>query len=303
MTNVINQVIMLTIIMGVGFYSRKKAFINKEVSKGLSDILMNVTLPMLIISSFNFDYSKELANNIKWMVAYSILAHVILIIMSKLFFCKFNKNKRSILRFICIFSNYGFMGYPILESLYGKVSIFYASIYGIAFNVFSLSYGIVLLTGKKDSDAFKNVITHPGIISVFIGLILFLFSIKLPICIGKAINIVGDMTVPLSMIIIGAMLADANFKEVFSDFSLYYLCMVRLIVIPFLTLLLLKTLNINKLILNILVILQAMPGAAITGVFAEKYNADTVLASKAVFITTLFSIITIPLIATILSVI
>jgi malate permease and related proteins len=294
--DVVNQVLILFIVIIIGIIAKKKNYLSKEVNKGLSDILLNITLPLLVVSSFTAKYSKDMFINIGKVFIFSMLINIILIVLSKIIFSKFPKNERNILKFATVFSNCGFMGFPVLESLYGKTAVFYGSIFNITFNLFMFTYGIMLFTSKKDIINFKRILINPVIICTGIGLLIFRFSIKLPIPIDKTINMVGSMTTPLSMLIIGAMLADINIKEAVLGYKVYLVSLLRLIIAPIITLLILKLLSVDGLILNVLVVIQSMPSAATAAVFTEKYGGDESLTSRCILMTTVFSIITIPLI-------
>ncbi|MTK12572.1 MAG: AEC family transporter [Clostridiaceae bacterium] len=292
--NIINQVIILSLIMIVGVYARKKDILSKEASKSFSNFLTNITLPCLLISSFNYSYSQDMIVKARIMFAYSIIIHIVLILVSKVLTFKYPESSKKVLRFATIFSNCGFMGYPVLESLFGKIGIFYGAIFNIPFNIFMFSIGIMIYTGKKDLKALKEVLVNPAIIATVLGLIIFSFSIKLPYSLFTAMSIVGSMTTPLSMIIVGAMLSEIRVKDIFSGTLVYYVSFLRLIAVPFLTLGILKLLNADKLLMQIAVIIEAMPAAVLASVLAEKYGADTALASRSVFISTIISMITIP---------
>lgn len=292
--NIINQVIILSLIMIVGVYARKKDILSKEASKSFSNFLTNITLPCLLISSFNYTYSQDMISKARIMFVYSIIIHIILIFVSRILTFKYPENSKKVLRFATIFSNCGFMGYPVLESLFGKIGIFYGAIFNIPFNIFMFSIGIMIYTGKKDLKTLKEVLVNPAIIATILGLIIFSFSIKLPYPVFTAMSIVGSMTTPLSMIIVGAMLSEIKLKDIFSGTLVYYASFLRLIAVPFLTLGILKLLNADKLLMQIAVIIEAMPAAVLASVLAEKYGADTALASRSVFISTIISMITIP---------
>lgn len=282
--------------MIVGVYARKKDILSKEASKSFSNFLTNVTLPCLLISSFNYSYSQDMIEKARIMFAYSIIIHIVLILVSRVLTFKYPENSKKVLRFATIFSNCGFMGYPVLESLFGKIGIFYGAIFNIPFNIFMFSIGIMIYTGKKDLKTLKEVLVNSAIIATILGLIIFSFSIKLPYPLFTAMSIVGSMTTPLSMIIVGAMLSEIRVKDIFSGTLVYYVSFLRLIAVPFLTLGILKLLNADKLLMQIAVIIEAMPAAVLASVLAEKYGADTALASRSVFISTIISMITIPFI-------
>lgn len=294
--NIINQVIILFLIMLVGIYARKKQILNEETDKKLSDFLLNITLPCLILSSFNYEFSQEMLVNAKLIFMYSVIIHFALIFISGIFAYKFEERSKKVLRFATIFSNCGFMGYPVLEGLFGKIGVFYGSIFNIPFNLFMLSYGTMLYTGKKDIRTLKAALKHPGIIATVLGILMFTFSISIPSPLYKALSSVGSMTTPLSMIIVGSMLAEIKFKEIFSGFLVYYASFMRLIIAPLVTIIILKLLHADRLLFQISLTIETMPVAVIATVLAEKYGADTKLASRCIFISTIISMITIPII-------
>ena len=292
----VNQVMVLFIIMMVGFYAKKKKFLNNTVDKGLSELLINITLPFMIVTSFNIKYEAAMVNNAQKILLYSFLIHISLIFISKILFFKFPSNKQQVFRFITIFCNVGFMGYPVLESIYGGIGVFYAAIFNIPFNLLVWTVGVMLYTGEKDFKSMRKAMANPALIAVFIGLILFVFSIRLPVPIETSLKLVGSTTTPISMIIIGSMLAEMQFKNIFSDASIYYATFVRLLIVPMIIYVVLKFLKVDEFLLNICVILQAMPAAVTTAIIAEKYGGDSLLASQCVFITTIISVITIPIV-------
>lgn len=292
--NVINQVIMLTLMMIVGVILRKIRIITDDVSKGLSGILMNVALPSTILYSFNAKFSPSVLNNAIMILLYSIIIHIILIILSKLAYFKFEDSKKKIFTFATVFSNCGFVGYPVIQGIYGSIGVFYTSIFTIPFNILMFSYGVLIFTGKGDLKSIRKKLTNMPTICIFLGIIIFLFSIKLPSPLLSTLNSMGNMTTPISMIIVGAMLADVKLKDVFRGFNIYYFNFIKLILAPALAFIVLMLLNADKTILRICVILVAMPTASLLGVFADQYNGDKVTASKSVFLATVFSIITIP---------
>lgn len=299
-SKIVSQVFILFLVMLTGFYARKKNFVNGEVVKGLSNLLLNITLPMLIISSFEMKYSTKLIHNSIFIVIFTAAALVCMIVVSKLLFYKYPDKQQRILRFCMIFSNCGFMGYPVMESIMGKVGVFYASVAGIAFNSIQFSIGVMIFTGKKDKDGLKDVFLNPALISVVIGLIIFIFSIKLPMVVSKTLSQVGGMTTPLSMIIVGAILAETKIKDALLDFKLYYSAFTALIIAPLIAFAVTKVFGMNKTVIEVVTILVAMPTASITPIFAEKYGGDKELASKCVFLSTILSLITIPLVISVI---
>ncbi|MEY7999511.1 AEC family transporter [Clostridium sp. Mt-5] len=298
--NVINQVIILSLMMVVGVFARKKDIITKETEESLSDFLLKITLPAMLLTSFNYNYSEKMVENAETIFIYSAILQAGLILFSIVLTLK-NKNEvKKVLRFIIIFSNSGFMGYPVLAGIFGKVGIFYGAIFNIPYNIFMFSIGIMIYTGKSDLRTIKKVVLNPAIITTVIGFLMFLFSVKMPYTLYMAASTVGSMTTPLSMIIVGTMLAEVKFKDVFSGFMVYYGCFLRLILAPVFTVIILKILHVENLIIQICAIIEAMPAAVVASIFAQKYRADAQLAARIVFMSTIISMFTIPLVTVIL---
>ena len=297
---VINQILSLVFMMIIGVVLRKKNIITDEVNRGLVNILMNITLPCLIISSFNFDFSTEMFKNAEVMFVYALLAEVLLILVSQLLYLKIDLSKRYIFKFSTIFSNCGFIGYPLMLGLFGKTGVFFTSIFGIPFNLLMFSYGIMLFTKEADFRIIVRNLVNPPLISTTIGIVIFFFSIKLPIFLQTAFEITGNMTTPISMFIIGAMLADVGLKAVVGSLDVYYLSFMKLILAPLLTYGFLRLVTTNELLIQSIVILIAMPTATLVGVFAERFDGNRNAASRCAFVTTVLSIFTIPAVISIL---
>lgn len=299
-TDIVSEVVVLFMIMATGYYARRKNIINATVNRGITELILNVTLPLMILVSFTFEFNQEMLATAGRLLLASFGLHVAIYFGSGLFYRRHPQETRSVLRFMTTFSNCAFMGYPVLQSLYGKIGIFYASIFGVPFTIALWSLGVMLFTGEKGIQALKKGIFNPGVLSVVAGLIIFIGSLKLPAPLLKACDLVGSTTTPLSMIVIGSTLADTRLRELFSGLAVYYASAVRLLVVPLLVLAVLTLLGIKGMVLGICVISMAMPAAANTAMFAEKFDGDTKLASRCIFLSTALSLFTIPLVIAIL---
>ncbi len=293
---VIMQVMVLFLIMAVGVVVRRAKILTDEVNRGLADLLLYVTLPFMIIISFQLEFSKEMLINALLLFVITMGIHFIAVFLGKALFRKAPVDKNKVLRFATVFSNCAFMGFPILDSVYGKIGVFYGSIYVVSFGLFLWTYGIILFTNERDWRIIKRALRNPGILAVGLGVILFYFSIRLPEPIYRMFNMVGSTTTPLSMLIVGARLADTKLKEVVADASVYYITLIRLIVIPLATFFLLRLTALDPIVIGVCVMATAMPVAANATIFAEKYGANPQFASRCVFVSTILSVITIPLI-------
>lgn len=292
----VNQVLILSIMMVIGIYARKKGFIDDKVENGLSALLINITLPLMIINSFSLEFDKAIMRNAVKIFLYSIVIHMILLILSKYIYIKADDRKKPLLIFTTAFSNCAFMGYPVLSSIFGDIGVFYASIFTMVFTALVWTLGVSLFTGKISmKEATKSILKNPSIWAVVIGIIIFIGQIKLPYAISQTIKSVGGITTPISMIIIGSMLCGSNIKDMLGDFNLYYLSLVRLVIVPIVTYFVMTMFNIDSMLVAICTLLVAMPGAVVGPVIALSSGGDGKYGSQCIFITTLLSVITIPL--------
>lgn len=291
---IINQVTILFLLMMIGFYTAKRRILTQTMLKGFSSFLLNVSLPAMIITAFHMEFSRDMLRDGGLVFLISTALHLFTLLGSSFLFRRYPPEKEKILRMVMIFSNCGFMGFPILDSIYGKTSVFFGSIYVVVFNVFLWTAGVTLFTGVKDFRSIKTALKNPGILAIGVGLPIFLFSLPIPAPVYTTLDIVGSMTTPLAMIIVGSLLADLKLKEVFAEPSIYYATLLRLIFLPLLTMGIMRLLGFGGLVLQVMVTIMAMPAATTTVILAEKYGSNPEYASRIVFISTILSMITIP---------
>ncbi len=274
--------------------------INAEVSS----LVINVCLPAFIISSMAFDFSLEVLINSGMLVFLSFSIYGVSILLAKLLNKALGMKgaARDVYEYVAVFSNCGFMGYPVLHAAFGDEAVFYAAIYNLSFSTLVWSYGVFIMQRSHREDAVKRSVLsimksaiNPAMIAVFTGFMLFLTGIKLPGPIYQTIKMIGSATTPLSMMFIGFILADVHPKELLSDWQDYLLTFHRLILLPLLVYFTLTALGMSGMTLIIPVVIAAMPAAANSAIIASRYKSDYRLASKLIFITTLFSIISIPI--------
>lgn len=292
-TIIINQVTILFLLILIGFIIRKLNILTLELNRGLSDFLLYVTLPFSIIVSFNIPFSKTMFSNAGIVLLISLAIHIFAIFISKFLFFNYPPGANKVLRAAAIFSNCGFMGFPILTGIYGTQGIFYGSFYVLTFNILIWTVGVRIFTGNKETTLWKQAI-NPPVFAVVAGLILFVFSLKLPAPIFKTLEMVGSMTTPLSMIIIGSLLTEIKLSKAFTGLSIFYVSAIRLLVLPLIVIFFSALFGIRGIVLGVPALATAMPIGALVAIFAEKYGADALLASRAVFLSTLLSMITIP---------
>lgn len=300
--NIFTQVAVLFIIILVGYFVRKKGLLDEASTSKLSSLVMNIFLPAMIITAMQIQFDKEMIPKILSLLFVSMVmfgVSTIVAFLLKLFIK--SDSKLGIFQYALVFSNSGFMGYPVVEAVLGKGAIFYAAIFNLPFNFLCFTLGVYFLSKGNSNAKFsiKSMI-NPSMIAVFIGLALFITGTELPVFINQPLELLGDVTTPLSMIVIGSMLAGSSAMECFKRFDMYMLAILRLVAIPVLVFLVLRPFSFDSVVMAIPVVIAAMPSAANTAIMANEYGADVALASQAVFFTTLFSVVSIPLISVLL---
>ena len=294
-------VLTLFILILVGWTVRRIGIFTDEVTTGVSSFLVNVALPALVIDSMQLPYDPSLAREGMTVAliggVYYIAAVAFALVFPRLIRARLDE--RSVFSFLVIFANTGFMGYPVVNAIWGEEAIFLAAIYNLLFSFLLFTVGILIISGAGTGwrAISPRLLFSPGIVSVGIGLALFFLSVELPQVIGGPITMLGDLTTPLSMVVIGALLARLDARAIFGNLRVYAYAGVRLLVMPLATLAVLRLFVDDPLILGVLVIMAGMPGATNAALFAEEYGVNPELASQSVFITTLFCVVTIPLIA------
>lgn len=301
--NVFNQILVLFLIVLVGAAARRFNAVGEQFNKYLNDFILKISIPAQILSSMRMKYSTQMLENAAITFVISVVAFGLSIGFAYFvtWALRIKDDRKNIFRFMLIFSNVGFMGYPVTRSIFGSGGIFYASIFNLTFTLVVWTAGVIIINGgrKGNSISFRNVI-NPGTISIAIGLFLFISSINLPSPILDSIDMLGNTATPLSMILIGFMLGNLSIKQAFSSPMVFLISLLRLIVIPLIFMAILKPFVKDSLIMGVSVIMTAMPAASIMQIFTGKYGGDEYISSQCIFISTLLSMFTIPFIALLL---
>ncbi len=296
-SGIINSIIILAVIIFIGFVIAKLNVVTENGASVISNLVIKVTFPILILISMQKSFSRELFNNSIGLIALSVAIYAVLIclvtILGKV--SSLHMDKLKILQFLIVFGNVSFTGFPVVSAIYEDVGIFYASCFNMFYNLLLFSYGIMLLDRKSSKLDLKKLF-NPGLIATIIGFILFLTSIKLPYVIYRPLEWVGDMTIPLALLVVGNSLARIKFKDLLKEPIIWLYSIGRLIIFPCILLVILKKLGFNNYMLVIPVVLIATPAASTAGAFAKTYGGDELLANKCIVLSNFLSFITIPLI-------
>ncbi|MGX7024493.1 AEC family transporter [Vagococcus hydrophili] len=298
-TLILEQNVMLFIYLAIGYFLAKIGKISEQGLKEAGFFLSNFALTCAIFNSFQTPYTDEKFKLIKDSLLVALILIIFLIILSfilaKLF--KINPENKETWRACCIFSNILFIGIPIVDSLYGEIGLIVLVSFNTIFNLFLFSVGESIFSGTL-IVSFKKVMKTPAILSMILGMLFFLLDIKLPIFIGTPVKTIAAFTAPLAMIVNGAMFYGTSFKKLIKNKDILLFCLVRLVCIPILAMLIFKPFVSNEMVFALLVLVAAMPSGSLNSVFAQMYQGKGQLASNYIIISTLISLITVPLMIT-----
>jgi hypothetical protein len=210
------------------------------------------------------------------------------------------EDEKGACKVMSIFNNIGFMGYPVIAAAYGNSALLYAAVFTMIFNVLVYTYGIqtIRMDEKKGGFHLKSII-NPGVISSLIALVLYVTQLPMPQFIKSTASGLSNLTGPISMMIIGVSLTRISVKDLFLDLRLLVYSFVKLLVVPILGTLLVKQFVSNQMLCQVCMVMLATPVASMTAMLAQQYQGNQMLVSKGVALTTVLSVVTIPLVSAI----
>lgn len=307
MTVLVNQLIQLFLIICIGYLVFKIGILNEQVNKHINSLVINITMPFMIVSSVlsmtNRPDSSTIASlfavSMGFFIVMPVLAFIIVKIMLKTMHIV--KARQGLYMFMMIFSNVGFMGMPILQAACGEdgpTAVFYAAVLNIFFNLAVFTYGVIMIgygDTVKTTLKMKDLLS-PGILCSVIAIIIYALNIHFPSTIENVIDTVGDLTSPLAMILVGSTLASIRLKDVFNEWRIYVFCIIKQFILPILLYPIFRLCISDDLLFNVMFIESLMPIANIALMLATEHELDYKFVSKTIFISTLMSLVSIPLV-------
>ena len=329
-SKIIFEVAILFIMMLPGVILKKTGLASEGLGKGISNLVLYVAQPALIFLAYMLPYDEQVLINSIYVFAFSVLAHVIFTTVALSMYKKSPDNMRRMLRFATIFANAAFMGVPLIKAVFEEMypgATLYASIYNITFNLFLWSIGVYICTDDRDEDGDGvtdgdvktdyhevrtlkkttvspvKVLLHPVTIAAALGLMFFILKIPHVILeteiVYKPLSMLGDLVAPLAMLVIGLRLPDIDFHGFLKDRNMYLFLLLRHLALPLSLIIIFKIfalfVTLNPAVELVVIVLAAAPAASSATMFAEKYDCDTRYVSRLVTVSTLLSVLTMPL--------
>ncbi len=284
------QVLIMFLLSGIGFLMFRTKKISMDGSKSIGNILIFLSLPCVIINGFQVERTTDTLTGLGLSALAAAVILAVCIVVSRLFF-----KKDPIAGFASAFSNPGFFGVPLIVSSLSQGAVFYVAAFIAFLNLLQWTYGVAIMTGEKKGLSFKKVITAPFMIAIMIGLFFFLSGLKMPEMAKSVVSFIANLNTPLAMFTVGIYLAQTDLPAMIRRGKLYAVSVVRLLVIPAISLLLLSLIPASQMDLKLAILIAvACPVGSNVAVYAQLHNKNYTYAVETVVISTLLSIITIP---------
>lgn len=298
----LQQMFVLFLLMMVGVACRKTGLMDDRISKGMSGMVVNFASPaFLITAGMNSDDVVPNKLLIQCIIACVLVyAAIILIAIALPHILRIKKSSFGTYRVLTIFSNIGFMGFPIISATYGSVGLIYAAFFNFAFNLLIYTYGIQVMQSSSDNGgetyrfSLKKLV-NPGVAAVFIALFLYISRVNVPVPIADAVTHIGRLTVPMSMMVIGYSLSGMRLNTLITDYKLLLFALIKQFIIPIIGIPILKLFIQDPTLLGVCFIMISTPSATMCAMIAQLYGGDDETASKAIALTTLISVLSIPI--------
>ncbi len=308
---VVNSVMTMIILLIPGIIFERFRLVPENFTKGLTNFTLYIAQPFLIINSFLRTFDPSILQSLAIDILLGIIGYGIGFVVVCLFFRKMSVDKKGVLRFMIMFTNAGFMGLPILKSIFGEqgdVAVMFATGVIVCHNILTWTIGVRLISPAERGKGFKSFI-NPGVIACLIGVVLFVTSAAsfMPKFVLDVSSQLSGLATPLAMYIVGAHLAHFDFKTFFKSWQLSFAVLLRLFVLPaiiFGVFYLIKLANLfpnNSMLFAVPFLQFCMPSASVTTMMAQRYGGDPVYASAGVSVTTLLSMVSIPIMSLLLA--
>ena len=290
------QVLVLFVFIGIGFIIGKAKLLDTSASKGITNIVLYVVVPANIIVSFQGEFFGNKISVFALVVLITVILHVINIVIAKLFSKDADAKKKNIMQFAAVFSNCGFIGYPLMSAILGPTGVLYGSAFVVTSIVLIWVYGVYMITGDKRNLSIRLALFNPGVIGVAVAVILSLLGIKLSSFTMSTLSSLASLNTPLPMMIIGYQMSKARFDSLLRHSGFWFSSLLRLVIFPLLSIIVVLLFPIPFTAALAVVIGSATPAASIAGMFAERYGGNTEFTSSLITAQTALSILTMPII-------
>ena len=290
----LKQIAIMALLIAVGWVLRRKNFLSEQGTKELGAILLRIIIPCVIVKSYIVPYSRERLLELALSAGLALLGFIAAMLIAYAVYGK----RRRIENFAAAFCNAGFIGIPLAQAAIGEDGGFYVAASVALLNLFQWTYGVYIMTDRRDAIRAKTIATNPVVIAIVVGVVLFVGRIPVPEILTSTLGYIAGMNTPVAMILMGTYLARVSWRELL-DRRAYSCVLLRLVVIPAVVLVLFWLLPVsNTAVVMAVFLAAATPVGANICVFAQQYNSDYPFSVVTVCLSTVLSVVTVPLLST-----
>ena len=293
---IFHQLLKMLIILLVGIFCCRIGLVSSEGSRTISNLLLLVVNPCLIITVYQTDYDPALVTGLLVSFAAAFASHFLAILIARLLIRKGSSREFSLERYAVVYSNCGFIGIPLIGSVLGSEGVFYLTAYMAVFNILTWTHGLSLMKGSFELRHLKEGLTSPMVVATLIAMALFFARIRLPETVFDSMDYLAGMNTPLAMMVAGFSVAHSNLKKICTNVRLYYVAVLKLLVVPLIALVILHFLPLDTTVAYTTLIATACPTATTITMMCIRFGRDHAYASEMFSFTTVLSILTIPVV-------
>ena len=287
----LRQIAIMALLMAVGILLSRRGFLSPQGTKDLGAILLRIIIPCVIVKSYITTYSRERLLELALSAGLALVAFILAMGIAYLVYGK----RRRIENFAAAFCNAGFIGIPLAQAVIGDEGVFYMAASVALLNLFQWTYGVYIMTDRKDSIRAKTIVKNPVVIAIVVGIALFLSRLPVPGIVTSTLGYIAGMNTPVAMILMGTYMAKLPWRKLL-DKRAYGCVLFRLVIIPAVVLLVFWALPIsNQNVALAAYLAAATPVGANICVFAQQYDCDYEFSVVTVCLSTVLSIVTVPL--------
>lgn len=294
----LKQVVIMLIYLCVGAVCYKTGVITEEGNRSLSNFVLYAVNPALIFISYQQDFSVRLLKGLLTTLVLSFAGILLFILAARLLIRSKDGGETGIERYSAAYSNCGFMGIPIASVLLGAEGVFYITAFNTAFNILIWTHGVCVISGNRKEMDIKKVALNPTIIATALGFVCFVLKLRLPEIPYTACSSISSITAPFAMVVAGVTIARTDLLKAVKKLSIYKVCLLKLIVMPLVSVLLFAAIpmNIDRTVILTTILALACPTATTCTMLTLKYRKNSVYAAEIFAVSTLLSVLTLPLV-------
>lgn len=284
-------------MMLIGAWLKKRGIIDANGKRTLTDLCVNVVIPCNIFKSCLIEFNMGILQSCLRLLASAVILQVLCLGLNKFLFNRYPPQQKKVLQYCTIVPMSGFLGNPIAEGIYSALGVLYTSIFLIPMRVVMWSVGTTYFVADEKIDrkkVIKNILTHPCLVAVYLGLICMVTQVQLPAVILNTVKYIGNCNSAITMCIVGTILADVNVLTIFNKDTILF-SVFRLAILPAVAFGLGMVLGLDNVSHGVSVLMTGMPAGATAAIFAARYNSDALFATKCVVMTTIVSMLTLPI--------